>query len=56
VNVGPYRGTLYVNIREFYDKDGKLAPGKKGIALTGDQWSKLKSIVDKIDAELKSAK
>ena len=27
VRVSKFKGTVYVNIREWYDKDGKLTPG-----------------------------
>lgn len=50
--VGEFRGRKMVNIREFYEADGELRPGKKGIALSEDQWKKLKSSVDKIDEAL----
>ena len=29
-----FRGKKLVNIREFYEKNGELLPGRKGIAMT----------------------
>jgi len=54
-NVDYFKGTLYINFREFYEKDGKLAPGK-GIALTLAQYQTLKDLLPAIDAEIASAK
>lgn len=48
-----FRGKKMVNIREFYQNDdGDLKPGKKGIALSVDQWNKLKENMDAIDEAL----
>ncbi len=30
VSVSDFRGKKLINIREYYDKDGDLAPGRKG--------------------------
>lgn len=47
VRVNKFKGTLYVNIREWYDKDGALAPGK-GISLQVPQWRTLTESLDSI--------
>merc|ERR1719164_203820 len=43
VTVSPFNGKMLVGIREYYEKDGKMLPGRKGISLTLDQWEKLAS-------------
>jgi Transcriptional Coactivator p15 (PC4). len=35
VKVKEFKGKLYVDIREHYEKDGQMLPGKKGTLLTG---------------------
>ncbi|KAK7410937.1 hypothetical protein VNO78_02178 [Psophocarpus tetragonolobus] len=49
VSVRNWQGKIMVDIREFYTKDGKELPGKKGISLTMDQWNVLRSHVEEID-------
>ena len=44
VTVTEFRGKVYVGIREYYEKDGELKPGKKGIALNLEQWNLLKDV------------
>lgn len=40
-------------MREYYEKDGELLPGKKGIALDLPQWDKLVEAVPDINAAIK---
>ncbi|KAF7981835.1 hypothetical protein HWV62_31361 [Athelia sp. TMB] len=54
--VRSFKGTSMLDIREFYEKDGKELPGKKGISINEEQWAKIKDNADAIDsmfAELK---
>ncbi|XAR71516.1 hypothetical protein NMG60_11028826 [Bertholletia excelsa] len=49
VSVRNWQGKVVVDIREFYVKDGKQMPGRKGISLTMDQWNVLRDHVEEID-------
>ena len=42
-----------MDIREWYDKGGSLAPGKRGISLTKDQFEKLVGMTEQIRGALK---
>ncbi|WCJ37829.1 RNA polymerase II transcriptional coactivator KIWI [Euphorbia peplus] len=52
VTVRNWQGKVWVDIREFYLKDGNQLPGKKGISLSVDQWNVLRGHVDEIDKAL----
>lgn len=47
-----FGGKVLVNIREYYEKDGGLAPGPKGLSLTGPQFEELCKNARKVDAVL----
>jgi len=48
VTVREFKGKVYVDIREFYEKDGKFLPGKKGISLNTTQWNMFKDLIPDI--------
>ncbi|XP_068690810.1 activated RNA polymerase II transcriptional coactivator p15-like [Montipora capricornis] len=49
ISVREFKGKVYVDIREFYENDGELKPGKKGIMLQISQWEKLKEHMNDVD-------
>lgn len=53
VKLSEFKGKWYVNIREFYNDDGELKPGKKGIMLPMDQWQRFKNYIGDIDEAIK---
>lgn len=54
VKVREFKGKVYIDIREFYEKNGELLPGKKGISLNPDMWRKLLSLGDEINEAVSS--
>ncbi|ODM97703.1 RNA polymerase II transcriptional coactivator [Orchesella cincta] len=54
VKINEFRGTVFVDIREYYEKDGEMRPGKKGISLSATQWQKLKEVMSEVDDALKT--
>jgi len=54
VTVREFRGKTYVDIREYYEKDGKSLPGKKGVALAAGDYMLFKDLIPDIDNALKA--
>jgi hypothetical protein len=40
-----WRGNVRFDIREFYDKNGEMLPGKKGLSLTMEQFNIIKDFI-----------
>uniref|UniRef100_A0A8C4QEN1 Activated RNA polymerase II transcriptional coactivator p15 n=1 Tax=Eptatretus burgeri TaxID=7764 RepID=A0A8C4QEN1_EPTBU len=53
VSVREFKGKVLVDLREHYtDQGGDMKPGRKGIALQVDQWSRLKELIPEIDTAI----
>ncbi|KAF7505764.1 hypothetical protein GJ744_000435 [Endocarpon pusillum] len=52
VTISEFKGKRMVNIREFYEKDGQVLPGKKGISMTVEQYSALVDIMPQLEKAL----
>ncbi|XP_020588042.1 RNA polymerase II transcriptional coactivator KIWI-like [Phalaenopsis equestris] len=52
VTVRCWQGKPAVDIREFYEKEGKELPGRKGILLPLDQWEILRDHIADISKAL----
>lgn len=48
VSVRKFKGKTLVDIREYYVDDGEEKPGRKGIALSVEDWKELVKNVDQI--------
>ncbi|KAK9826716.1 hypothetical protein WJX81_000817 [Elliptochloris bilobata] len=51
-DVSAYKGKVYVNVREFYESNGELKPGSKGLALTPEQFNSVRQAEPAISAAL----
>ncbi|RLN94216.1 hypothetical protein BBJ28_00018702 [Nothophytophthora sp. Chile5] len=43
-----FHALVLIDLREFYEQDGAAKPGKKGIALSKDQWVSLQEVAEDI--------
>ena len=49
LTISKFKGRLFVNIREYYDDNGTMKPGKKGITLSKDCWKKISDNISDIN-------
>lgn len=52
VTTSKFKNNTFVNIREYYEADGEMRPGKKGISLSVDQYKAFLKAIPAINAEL----
>ena len=52
VTVNYFMNKPLIDVREYFEKDGVLRPGLKGISLRRSEWKKLLENVDLIDEKL----
>lgn len=52
VSVSLYKGNILIDFREYYEKDGEIKPGKKGISLTVTQWNLVKEALPAVSKML----
>lgn len=56
VEVGEFKGKKLLHLRTWYTNEaGELAPTKKGVALSYDQFEKFKSVLSEADAIMKES-
>ncbi|KAL3072465.1 hypothetical protein niasHS_017439 [Heterodera schachtii] len=55
ISVDRFKGRILIGIREYYQKDGKWLPGKKGISLNQDQFNGLLKILPDVKKMISSA-
>lgn len=54
LQISEFKNMTMVNIREFYEKDGKALPGKAGINLPLEQFTTFLSLLPQVLKELES--
>jgi len=56
VEVGEFKGKKLLHLRTWYTNEaGELAPTKKGVALSYEQFEKFKSVLSEADAIMKES-
>jgi hypothetical protein len=56
VEIGEFKGKKLLHIRTWYTNEaGELAPTKKGVALSYEQFEKFKSVLGQVDDIMKNS-
>jgi len=49
VTCGAFRGAATVGVREYYEKNGEMLPGFRGLNMSAEQWDTLHAHIEAID-------
>jgi len=52
VKIKMFKNKQYVDLRQYYMNGDKLAPTRKGICLSKDDWKVFKGLIDVIDTKI----
>lgn len=52
VTISEFNKKKMVSVREYYEKDGRWLPGKKGISMTLEQYAAFVAVLPEIESEL----
>lgn len=55
VTLSDFRGKKMIGIREYYEKDGQMLPGKKGISMTVEQYGVFVTLLPVIEEQLRKS-
>ena len=53
VEVKNFRGSVLIDLREYFYKENQWLPTKKGLSITKDIWDKFKAIIPHVDLAIK---
>lgn len=53
VTISIFKGTPMVNVREYYEKNGELCPGSKGLSMPEEQWTAFKTVLPNLVQSMK---
>ncbi len=56
IKIIEFKGKNYIDIREYYEKDGQTLPGKKGICLQFDQFQEILNSSEDVVKKFKAMK
>ena len=56
ITVHKFKGQLKIDIREYYEDNGEMKPGKRGLSLNLENWNKLKEFMEQIDEAIDNIK
>jgi hypothetical protein len=49
VQIKKFKGTIFIDFREYFVKDDSLLPTKKGVTLSVDSWKRLVTLAPELE-------